>query len=421
MGNINKKKIKSDLDKDVIYLPSGIYIPPLTDYKYFNRRVEYTTEELEYSKEEEKLLSEIKPEKINLTEFPPNNEQEKVKVIIDTDIGTDWDDAMAIIYALNIPNLEILGITTNYGIPDLRANVTQKIIDAYMKKNPNKNKIPVIAGSSQPLGTHRELLIYGHEGKPFYDQSYLRKALNMKTLTKRKQNNAANFIVSTVKKYPNQVKIISIGIPTNIGLALKNNKEIIPLIKEIIIMGCGSVIKKTIVKDDEIINYDPINEIQNGKIITLYPNHNLSGDTMASKILFDSCIPTKIVSHEVSSKFWAEGAVIDFLKERADNIKDINNSDDPEGVVGLLMKEWFSIRRQKGQCPHDPLTVNEAVFGGDKSPVIYARGRIIVTEWAAFSTFIPQENGPHYLGVEVKKDNNFLEVLANTIMNKKNN
>ena len=191
MGNTNKfknkNKIKSDLDKDVIYLPGGIYIPPLTYYKYFNRRVKYTTEELEYSKEEEKLLSEIKPEKINLTEFPPNNEQEKVKVIIDTDIGTDWDDAMAIIYALNIPNLEILGITTNYGIPELRANITQKIIDAYMKKNPDKNKIPVISGSSQPLRTHRELLIYGHEGKPFYDQSYLRKALNMKTLTKREQ------------------------------------------------------------------------------------------------------------------------------------------------------------------------------------------------------------------------------------------
>ena len=42
---------------------------------------------------------------------------------------------MAILYALNIPNFEILGITTNYGIPDLRAAVTQKIIDAFMKNN----------------------------------------------------------------------------------------------------------------------------------------------------------------------------------------------------------------------------------------------------------------------------------------------
>lgn len=356
------------------------------------------------------MISELKPDKINLTEFPENNE-EKTKVIIDTDIGTDWDDAMAIIYALHIPNLEILGITTNYGIPDLRAGVTQKIIDAYIKNNPEKNKIPVISGASQPLGTHRELLIYGHEGLPFFERSVLKNALNMKNITKREQQNASKFIVSTVKKYPNQVKIISIGIPTNIGLALKNNKEIIPLIKEIVIMGCGSFIKK----DD--LNYDPINEVKNGKIINLYPNHNVSGDSMASKILFDACIPTKIISHSVSSKFWSEGPVIEFLKEKANNIKDIKNPENPEGAVGLLMKEWFSIRRQNGQCPHDPLTVNEAVFGGEKSPIIYARGRIISHEWAAFSTFIPQENGPHYLGIDVKKDNKFLENLANTIMN----
>ena len=140
---------------------------------------------------------------------------------------------MAIIYALHISNLEILGITTNYGIPDLRANVTQKIIDAYMKKNPNKNKIPVIAGASRPLGTHCELLIYGHEGLPFFTKSHLKNALKMDNIMKREQENASNFIVTTIKKYPNQVKIISIGIPTNIGLALKKNKEIIPLIKEI--------------------------------------------------------------------------------------------------------------------------------------------------------------------------------------------
>lgn len=49
----------------------------------------------------------------------------------------------------------------------------------------------------------------------------------MKAKTKREQENASKFIVSMVKKYPNQVKIISISISTNIGLALKNNKKII--------------------------------------------------------------------------------------------------------------------------------------------------------------------------------------------------
>ena len=110
-------------------------------------------------------------------------------------------------------------------------------------------------------------------------------------------------------------------------------------------MGSGSIIK-----EDKSINYDPISEIKNGKMINLYPNHNVSEDTIASKILFDEYIPTRIISHSVASKFLTEGPVIDFLKERANNIKDINNSDDPEGVAGLLMNEWFSINIKMGDA-----------------------------------------------------------------------
>ena len=413
MGNKqNKKANKTTKDEDDInILKRDIYIPPLLNYKYFERRIPYTLEKMEISKSEQKRISEITPEKITLTEFPKITEQ-KIKVIIDTDLGTDWDDAMALMYALRLPNIEILGITTNYGIPKLRALVVQKILDAYSKQNPGAPKIPVISGASRPLGTHRELMIYGHEGLPFFETNVLIENLKLDFIKKQEQENAAKFIVEQVKKYPNEVKIISIGIPSNIGLALNNNKEIIPLIKEIIIMGCGSVML-----EGQKSDYNPIEEIKNGKTISLYPNHNISGDTLASKILFDSNIPTKIVSHTVSSQFWSEGPVIDFLRTKAQNEKDKKNPETAEGAVGLLMDEWFNRRHhQNGQCPHDPLTINEAVFGGEDSPIIYARGYIILHEWAAFATFIPKNDGPHYLGVDLKKDNNFLKRLEKTII-----
>jgi hypothetical protein len=41
-------------------------------------------EKMELSKEEENLISKLKADKIDLTEFPENTE-EKTKVIIDTD------------------------------------------------------------------------------------------------------------------------------------------------------------------------------------------------------------------------------------------------------------------------------------------------------------------------------------------------
>ena len=131
MGNkqnkSKKKKIDDDNDDDNnIFFNRDIYIPPLTNYKYFERRMPYTMEEKEISESEQKRISELIPEKIDLTIFPEIKDT-KIKVIIDTDLGTDWDDAMALMYALNIPHLEILGITTNYGIPKLRAKVVQKI------------------------------------------------------------------------------------------------------------------------------------------------------------------------------------------------------------------------------------------------------------------------------------------------------
>ena len=118
----------------------GIHPPSLMNYKFSGRRIRYYTEKMEISDEEQKYISSLKSDLIEFYEFPDNKEK-TIKVIIDTDIGTDWDDSMAISYALHLPNIEILGITTNYGIPDLRASITQKIIDAYLKSHPNKKPI----------------------------------------------------------------------------------------------------------------------------------------------------------------------------------------------------------------------------------------------------------------------------------------
>ena len=111
-------------------------------------------------------------------------------------------------------------------------------------------------------------------------------------------------------------------------------------------MGCGSIFNINSIED-----IDQVKEILEGKNIILYPNHNISGDTIASKFLFDSNIKTKIVSHSVSSKFSSQGPVIDSLRENAKNEKDIKNPKTIEGDVGILMEEWFKRRRQNGQCP----------------------------------------------------------------------
>jgi inosine-uridine nucleoside N-ribohydrolase len=67
------------------------------------------------------------------------------KVIIDTDIGDDVDDAFALALAVNSPELQVLGISTAFGETEARA----KIADRFLAEV-GKSDIPVFVG--KPAG-----------------------------------------------------------------------------------------------------------------------------------------------------------------------------------------------------------------------------------------------------------------------------
>src|SRR5690349_19768966 len=50
------------------------------------------------------------------------------KVVIDTDIGDDIDDAFAVALALRSPELQILGISTTFGDTTLRARLLDRML-----------------------------------------------------------------------------------------------------------------------------------------------------------------------------------------------------------------------------------------------------------------------------------------------------
>src|SRR2546421_9036048 len=67
------------------------------------------------------------------------------KVIIDTDIGDDIDDAFAVALALRSPELQILGITTTFGDTETRA----KLLDRFLAEA-GRPEILVAAGIPTP-------------------------------------------------------------------------------------------------------------------------------------------------------------------------------------------------------------------------------------------------------------------------------
>src|SRR5437016_11669131 len=50
------------------------------------------------------------------------------KIIIDTDIGDDIDDAFAVVLALRSPELQILGISTAFGDTQVRAQLLDRLL-----------------------------------------------------------------------------------------------------------------------------------------------------------------------------------------------------------------------------------------------------------------------------------------------------
>ena len=85
---------------------------------------------------------------------------ETVRILLDTDIGSDVDDAMALCFALRSPEIALEGVTTVYGDVGLRARIAMKLIALS-----GAGAIPVRAGIARPLLRERPVHWMGHEGE----------------------------------------------------------------------------------------------------------------------------------------------------------------------------------------------------------------------------------------------------------------
>ena len=72
--------------------------------------------------------------------------EETIKVLFDTDIGSDIDDAVALAYLLCQPRCDLLGVTTVTGEPDLRAEMTSA-----MCRHVGRGDVPVHAGCPEAM------------------------------------------------------------------------------------------------------------------------------------------------------------------------------------------------------------------------------------------------------------------------------
>lgn len=165
---------------------------------------------------------------------PAAAQQSPQKIIFDTDFAyPPQDDAMALFFVLNSPELRILGITTVAGNRSLNvANADAlKLLEVT-----NRAEIPVYQGAASPLmhtgvewDTKRHGGWYANEPAPAPPGGFAKKKLE--------SMGAVDFLVNTVMANPGQVTILAIGPLTNIAMAMRMNVNFARSVKQVVIMG----------------------------------------------------------------------------------------------------------------------------------------------------------------------------------------
>lgn len=143
------------------------------------------------------------------------------KVLLDTDIGTDVDDAVALAYLLSHPDCELLGITTVTGQAAKRASLASVVCKAYGKQ------IPIYPGAEYPM--------QGEQRQPIAQQA---SALpNWPHESQFPLNQAVEFLADTIRSHPGEVFLLTIGPLTNIGMLLSTYPDVAELLAGLVMMG----------------------------------------------------------------------------------------------------------------------------------------------------------------------------------------
>jgi purine nucleosidase len=224
------------------------------------------------------------------------------KIIFDTDPGTD--DAMALMLALNSPELDVRAVTVVPG------NVTAKqgLENALrMMSLANRCDIPIAAGAQHPL--FQKLIT----AEFWHGKNGLANVELPASKCKVDSRYGPDLIIEMVHAAPHEITLVPVGPLTNIALAVEKDPSIVPLVKEVVIMG-GSI---------------------TGGNVNAAAEANIFNDPEAAQIVFQAGWPLTMVGLDVgdktlfSAKYLAQlgqthGPVNDFIYQVAHYLVDLS-------------------------------------------------------------------------------------------------
>jgi purine nucleosidase len=232
---------------------------------------------------------------------------EPIPVILDTDIGDDIDDALALAVALQSPELKVLGVVTVLQRGERRADLTWRILELY-----GRTDIPVGVGAEQPLIA---------QGRDEFVKQTDQLASDYHMPSNRRRV-GLQLMIDTILQSPQKVTVLAYGPATNVALALRAEPRIREKIERIVLM--------------------------NGVFFRSGLEYNTYRDPEASQIVYNSGVPVVAVGLDVTMK----------CRLSEEHLKQMDGS--PHEAVRFLRRlitSWQNGNAKQFPILHDPLAV----------------------------------------------------------------
>ncbi|NED95868.1 nucleoside hydrolase [Phytoactinopolyspora alkaliphila] len=227
-------------------------------------------------------------------------------VVLDTDIGSDVDDLLALILLADDPRVDLRGVTTVYGDVALRARMANRVLRLM-----GCDDVPVHEGLADPL-SGRDVWWAGHEGQGIDDL----EAEEISPL------GGVDALIEATRQHPGQLTVVAIGPLTNVAAALERDPGWKDAVRRLVVMG---------------------GEFSRGE-----PEHNIRCDAAAARTVLASGIPSVFVGLDVTTTVALSESDLD----------EITRSGSPLAtLVDQQVRGWWRFRETAGSSPHDPLAV----------------------------------------------------------------
>jgi purine nucleosidase len=244
------------------------------------------------------------------------------KIIFDTDPGTD--DALALMLALNSPELDVRAITVVPGNVTAAMGLENAL---RMISLANRCDIPVAAGAPHPL--FQKLIT----AQFWHGKNGLGNVELPASKCKVDPRFGPDLIIQLVHASPHEITLVPVGPLTNIALAVEKDPSIVPLVKEVILMG-GSI---------------------SGGNVNAAAEANIYNDPEAAQIVFQAGWPLTMVGLEVGDKALFTHSYLDQLGKTHGPINDFIYS---VNKYLLTLADAFS---SGGSPMYDPSAVAVAI------------------------------------------------------------